>query len=68
SPAPSRFWAGVSGFMVYHPLYTTNGGKVKGSGSVRQEIVTRGEVWKWLGEQPSYNRDRSTGQMPIMLL
>ncbi|MEM2592012.1 MAG: hypothetical protein QXI60_05440, partial [Thermofilaceae archaeon] len=27
SPAPSTLWAGVSGFGVYHPLYTTNGEK-----------------------------------------
>jgi len=27
SPALSRFWAGVSVFGCYHPLYTTNGEK-----------------------------------------
>ena len=26
-PAPSQLWAGMGGFIVYHPLYTTNGDK-----------------------------------------
>jgi hypothetical protein len=24
SPAPSQLWAGMGGFIVYHPVYTTN--------------------------------------------